>query len=100
VRLCHLGGKFHDVLQLTRLLTFFDVYDSEAAAVNSFHPVAARGTWPAKVSGKSCLTGQLLLRRFHLSWWAPTLSLDEQDCCKCRPQNGAICPLLVWIANR
>ena len=51
MRLCHLGGKFHDVLQLTRLLTFFDVYDSEAAAVSSFHPVAARGTWPAKVPG-------------------------------------------------
>jgi anti-sigma B factor antagonist len=36
VRLCHLGNKFHDVLQMTRLLTIFDVYDTEAAAVSSF----------------------------------------------------------------
>jgi len=37
VRLCHLGQKFHEVLQLTKLLTVFDVYDTEAAAVGSFH---------------------------------------------------------------
>jgi anti-sigma B factor antagonist len=36
VRLCHLGNKFHEVLQMTRLLTIFDVYDTEAAAVSSF----------------------------------------------------------------
>jgi len=36
VRLCHLGKKFHDVLQMTKLLTVFDVYDTEAAAVSSF----------------------------------------------------------------
>ena len=36
VRLCHLGEKFHEVLQLTRLLTVFDVYDTEAEAVKSF----------------------------------------------------------------
>jgi anti-sigma B factor antagonist len=36
VRLCHLGKKFHEVLQLTKLLTVFDVYDTEAAAVSSF----------------------------------------------------------------
>jgi len=36
VRLCHLGNKFHEVLQMTKLLTVFDVYDTEAAAVNSF----------------------------------------------------------------
>lgn len=36
VRLCHLGQKFHEVLQMTKLLTVFDVYDTEAAAVNSF----------------------------------------------------------------
>jgi anti-sigma B factor antagonist len=36
VCLCHLGRKFQDVLQLTRLLTSFDVYDTEAAAVSSF----------------------------------------------------------------
>ncbi len=36
VRLCHLGKKFHEVMQLTKLLTVFDVYDTEAAAVSSF----------------------------------------------------------------
>ena len=37
VRLCHLGQKFHEVMQMTKLLTVFDVYDTEAAAVRSFH---------------------------------------------------------------
>jgi anti-sigma B factor antagonist len=36
MRLCNLGEKFHEVLQITKLLTVFDVFDSEAAAVNSF----------------------------------------------------------------
>jgi anti-sigma B factor antagonist len=36
IRLCNLGKKFHEVLQLTKLLTIFDVYDTEAAAVSSF----------------------------------------------------------------
>jgi anti-sigma B factor antagonist len=36
VRLCHLGKKFHDVMQMTRLLTVFDVYDTQAAAISSF----------------------------------------------------------------
>jgi anti-sigma B factor antagonist len=36
VRLCNLGQKFHDVLQMTKLLTVFDVYDTQAAAVASF----------------------------------------------------------------
>jgi anti-sigma B factor antagonist len=36
IRLCNLGQKFHEVLQLTKLLTIFDVYDTEAAAVGSF----------------------------------------------------------------
>jgi anti-sigma B factor antagonist len=36
VRLCHLGRKFHEVLQITKLLTVFDVYDTEVAAVSSF----------------------------------------------------------------
>jgi len=37
IRLCNLGNKFHEVLQLTKLLTIFDVYDTEAAAVSSSH---------------------------------------------------------------
>jgi anti-sigma B factor antagonist len=36
VRLCHLGKKFHEVLQITKLLTIFDVYDAQADAVGSF----------------------------------------------------------------
>lgn len=36
LRLCHLGTKFHALLQLTKLLTVFDVYDTQAAAVASF----------------------------------------------------------------
>src|SRR5277367_4249832 len=36
LRLCPLGSKFQEVLQITKLLTVFDVYDTEAAAVSSF----------------------------------------------------------------
>jgi anti-sigma B factor antagonist len=38
LHLSNLGDKFHDVLQLTRLLTVFSVYDNEAEAVRSFGP--------------------------------------------------------------
>jgi anti-sigma B factor antagonist len=41
VRLCNLGEKFHEVMQITKLLTIFDVYDTEAAAVSSFQSVLA-----------------------------------------------------------
>jgi len=33
--LCNLGQQFHEVLQITKLLTVFEVYDTEAAAVAS-----------------------------------------------------------------
>jgi anti-sigma B factor antagonist len=36
LRLCHLGSKFQEVLQITKLLTVFEVFDTEAAAVASF----------------------------------------------------------------
>lgn len=36
IRLCSLGNKFREVLQLTRLLTIFDVYETLAAAIESF----------------------------------------------------------------
>ncbi|MBZ5702452.1 MAG: STAS domain-containing protein [Acidobacteriia bacterium] len=36
MKLCHLGSKFQEVLQITKLLTVFDVSDTEAAAVASF----------------------------------------------------------------
>jgi anti-sigma B factor antagonist len=38
LHLSNLGIKFHDVLQLTRLLTVFSVYDTEADAIRSFGP--------------------------------------------------------------
>ena len=36
LKLCNLGAKFKEVLQVTKLMTVFDVYDNEAAAVQSF----------------------------------------------------------------
>jgi anti-sigma B factor antagonist len=36
VRLCHLGYKFHEVMQMTKILTIFDVYDTEVEAISSF----------------------------------------------------------------
>jgi anti-anti-sigma regulatory factor len=36
LHLSNLGNKFHDVLQLTRLLTIFSVYDTQADAISSF----------------------------------------------------------------
>jgi anti-sigma B factor antagonist len=36
VRLCHLGTKFQEVLQVTRLFTVFDVSDTEADGIRSF----------------------------------------------------------------
>jgi anti-sigma B factor antagonist len=43
MRLCNLGQKFHEVMQMTKLLTVFDVYDTEAAAVASFPASQAAG---------------------------------------------------------
>jgi anti-sigma B factor antagonist len=36
LKLCNLGSKFKEVLQVTKLMTVFDVYDNETAAVQSF----------------------------------------------------------------
>jgi anti-sigma B factor antagonist len=36
LHLSNLGNKFHDVLQLTRLLTVFSVYNTEAEAISRF----------------------------------------------------------------
>lgn len=36
LRLSNLGAKFQEVLQVTKLLTVFDVYDNETKAVASF----------------------------------------------------------------
>jgi anti-sigma B factor antagonist len=36
LKLAHLGAKFREVLQVTKLMTVFDTYDTEAAAIQSF----------------------------------------------------------------
>ena len=36
LKLINLGSKFREVLQVTKLLTVFEVYDSEQAAISSF----------------------------------------------------------------
>ncbi len=36
LKLSHLGSKFQEVLQVTKLVTVFDVYPSESAAIASF----------------------------------------------------------------
>jgi len=36
LKLANLGNKFKEVLQVTKLMTVFDTYDSETAAVQSF----------------------------------------------------------------
>jgi anti-sigma B factor antagonist len=36
LKLANLGSKFKEVLQVTKLMTVFDTYDSEALAVQSF----------------------------------------------------------------
>jgi anti-sigma B factor antagonist len=41
IRLAAISRRFHELLQITKLLTVFDVYDSENAAVNSFTSVPA-----------------------------------------------------------
>ena len=40
LRLCHLGAKFSEVLQITKLMTIFEVYNTEAEAVASFSKTA------------------------------------------------------------
>ena len=37
LELAHLGSRFQEILQVTKLLTVFEVHDSEAAAVRSFN---------------------------------------------------------------
>lgn len=36
LKLANLGSKFKEVLQVTKLMTVFDVYDNETAAIQSF----------------------------------------------------------------
>ena len=36
LKLCNLGSKFQEILQVTKLLTVFEVYPTEAAAIHSF----------------------------------------------------------------
>jgi anti-sigma B factor antagonist len=41
LKLSNLGKKFQEILQVTKLLTVFEVYDSEAAAIGSFSAATA-----------------------------------------------------------
>jgi anti-sigma B factor antagonist len=36
LRLCNLGSKFKEVLQITKLVTVFDVHNTEAEAIRAF----------------------------------------------------------------
>jgi anti-sigma B factor antagonist len=36
LRLCHLGVKFNELLQITKLFTLFEVYNTQADAIDSF----------------------------------------------------------------
>ena len=36
LKLCNLGSKFQEILQVTKLVTVFEVYPTEAAAIASF----------------------------------------------------------------
>ena len=36
LRLCNLGARFNELLQITKLYTVFEVFDDEAKAVQSF----------------------------------------------------------------
>jgi anti-sigma B factor antagonist len=36
LHLCHLGAKFNELLQITRLITIFEVYNTQADAMSSF----------------------------------------------------------------
>jgi anti-sigma B factor antagonist len=37
LKLLHLTNKVHDLLQITKLYTVFDIKDDEASAISSFH---------------------------------------------------------------
>jgi anti-sigma B factor antagonist len=41
LKLLHVGKRLHDLLVITRLLTVFDTFDSEAEAVASFGAATA-----------------------------------------------------------
>lgn len=43
LKLLNLTQKVHDLLQITKLYTVFEVSSDEVAAVNSFHEAAAAG---------------------------------------------------------
>ena len=40
LKLLNLTKKVHDLLQITKLYTVFDIHDDEAAAISSFAPVS------------------------------------------------------------
>jgi anti-sigma B factor antagonist len=48
LKLCNLGRKFQELLQLTKLVTVFEICNTEAAACGEFFKLN-RATQPAKV---------------------------------------------------
>ena len=44
LKLINLAQRVHGLLQITKLLTVFETFDSEEAAIRSFEPVAATST--------------------------------------------------------
>ncbi len=51
LKLANLGSKFKEVLQVTKLMTVFDTYDSETAAIQSF---ARRSSASQRRFSKGC----------------------------------------------
>jgi anti-sigma B factor antagonist len=43
LKLLNLQKKLHELMQVTKLITVFDVYNSESAALRSFAPAASAG---------------------------------------------------------
>jgi anti-sigma B factor antagonist len=39
LKLLHVGGRNHDLLSITRLVTLFETFDAEAAAIHSFETI-------------------------------------------------------------
>ena len=39
LKLLHVGGRNHDLLSITRLVTLFETFDAEAAALQSFETI-------------------------------------------------------------
>jgi len=59
LKLANLGSKFKEILQLTKLITVFDLCDSEAAAIKSFSATEVA------MAGRREPAGEEIARRAH-----------------------------------